>query len=444
MIKSFRERIWFIKGFFRKYILQILLSLGITILVAIVGSVIMAKLPKTKTQYKIGLIGQFTASQLPSTIINFLNAGLVTINDKQEPVPSLSKEWNVENEGTTYTFKLRSDIKWLDNTPVKASDIKISIPNITIETQDPDIIRFKIPTKFSPFPSLLTIPLINEQGKIAGPYDIKLKQKSSGVISQITLESKNKKIIFNVYSTAKQAITAFRLGELDVVLDLSSDTESEVANYGKISKKVNQDKVVMIIFNQTDPNLKDKSVRQGLAYALKDKSFGFEDALTTINSNSWAYNPLIKTYSYNPTRTRELIKAPLVLELSTPPDLLPIADKIKAELDSDLIKINTKVVTSVPDQFQLYLTTYNIPTDPDQYRDWHSTQATNIGKGSDEKLDKLLEDGRVNTDQKERKKIYFDFQKTFSEELPALTLFKSSTITLARKSAYFDIMKPSR
>jgi ABC-type transport system substrate-binding protein len=99
------------------------------------------------------------------------------------------------------------------------------------------------------------------------------------------------------------------------------------------------------------------------------------------------------------------------------------------------------VITSTPDQFQLLLTNYNIPADPDQYRDWHSTQATNIGRGSDEKIDKLLEDGRVTLDAKARKQIYFDFQKTFSEELPAVVLYHPSTINLARKEAYFDILK---
>ena len=213
-------------------------------------------------------------------------------------------------------------------------------------------------------------------------------------------------------------------------------------SYAKINKYTDYNHTVILIFNQTDANLKEKSIRQGIAYDLKDDLFGENEALTTINPNSWAYSPLVKTYDYNPGRTKELIKTPLTFELATTPELLPMAEKIKSQLDSDILQINTKVVTSTPDQFQLLLTTYNISTDPDQYRDWHSTQATNIGRGADEKIDKLLEDGRTTLDAKERKRIYIDFQKTFSEELPALVLYYPTVIDIGRNNSDLNVIKP--
>lgn len=442
MIKTFRERIWYISGFIKKYSLQIIVSLVITIIIAILGNILISRLPQSTPTYRIGLIGQFNTSQLPSSITNFISAGLVSINDKLEPVPQLAERWDVENGGNTYTFYLRQDLKWFGDNPVKASDIKISIPNIAVETKDPNIIRFNIPTKFSPFPSLLTIPILNKEGKTATQYDIKIRQKTSGVISQILIDSPESNRIFNVFSTPKQAITAFKLGQLDLVPNLPSDYQSEIYQYGKVRKYTDFNRVVMIIFNQTDPNLKEKNVRQAIAYSLQDKTFGEKEAVTTVNPNSWAFNPLVKTYSFNPPRAKELVKGPIALELATSPELLPIAEKIRASLDNDVFDITTKVVTSTPDQFQMLLTTYNIPQDPDEYRDWHSTQATNIGRGSDEKIDKLLEDGRVTLDQKERKRIYLDFQKTFAEELPALVLYHPSIVDLARKEAYFNLLEP--
>jgi len=441
MIKPIRERIWFVKGFLQKYSKQILISIIITVLFSLVANILTKNLPVRKTQIKIGIVGQFGAGQLPSYIIDFLNAGLVTIDENLQPVPGIAERWVIEDDGNTYTFYLKSGLKWHNGDEVKSSDIKFSIPNITIEKQDPNIIKFKIPTKFAPFLSLLNIPLLNQKGAIISDYDIRLKQRSSGLITQIILESDTKKIVFSVYSTAKQAITAYKLGHLDVILGLPAEYKNELASYSNIIQKTDPDRVVMLIFNQIDPSLKDKNVRQGIAYALKNKSFGEMEALGTINPNSWAYSPLVKTYPYNIQRTRELITTPVSFELSTTPELLPIAEAIKSQLDSDLIKINTRVVTSTPEQFQLLLTTYSISTDPDQYRDWHSTQATNIGKGSNEKIDKLLEDGRVTLDQKERKRIYIDFQKTFSEELPALVLYHPSIIDVARNKANFGIFE---
>ncbi len=440
MTNPFREKIWFVKGFIKKYSIQIIFSLITTVLIAFLGTFILSKLPERKIIYRIGIIGQFGSGQLPPYIINFLKAGLVTLDSKHEPQPGLAERWDISADGKIYTFYLRPDLKWNDGTPVKATDIKISIPNISIETVDPNIIRFRIPTKFSPFLSLLNIPLLNTKGKIIGSHDIRLKQKTSGVISQITITNNEKILIFNVFQTPKQAITSYKLGQIDLVLALPSEYEADIKNFGKIDKQIDLNRVAMLIFSQQDPNLKDKSVRQGIAYALKDKTLGQTEAITTISPVSWAFNPLVKTYPYNPQRTKELIKSPVTLELATTPELLSVAENIRAQLNSDQITISTKVITSTPEQFQLLLTPYNIPSDPDQYRDWHSTQVTNIGRGSDEKIDKLLEDGRVTLDQKERKRIYFDFQKTFAEELPGLVLYHPATFNLARKDVYLKII----
>ncbi len=398
-------------------------------------------MPQPKKSITVGIVGQFGTNQLPSRVLEILNSGLITLNEKFEPIPNIAEKWTVSDDGRTYIFDLFPNKKWSNGKPIVASDIKMSIPNIKFEAQDPYTIKFTIPTKFSPFISLLNIPLINKESKVAGAYDIKLKQKSSGIITQITLESSHTRIVFFVYPTAKQALTAYKLGQVDTVLDLPTDIISESNNFGQVNKQTDFSHVVMLVFSQTDPNLKDKSVRQAIAYSLKNKTFGEAEALTTINPSSWSYNPLVKTYPFNPQRAKELVKNKIVFELATTPELLKIAEDIKTQLDSDLFEINTKVVTSTPDQFQLLLTTLSIPADPDQYREWHSTQSTNIGRGSDEKIDKLLEDGRITYDQKARKAIYFDFQKTFSEELPALTLFHPSTFNITRHPSDTDLLK---
>lgn len=444
MIKAVREQFWYVRSFVRKYSAQVIMGMAATILLALAGNFIFSKLPKPKPTYRVGLIGQYTTSQLPQTILNLINGGLTTFNDQMEVIPNLAEKWTVDPQNNTYTFQLKQDLKWSDGTPVELKDIKMSIPGVSVEMAEPRSINFKLPSKFSPFPSLLNFPLISAKGRVIGDYDIKIKQKSSGVVTQITLESVQKKIVFNFYSTAKQAITAYKLGQIDLVAEIPSSQDGSLASFGKINKSIDFSQLVMVIFNQTDPSLKDKNTRQGIAYALKDKSFGETPALTTINPRSWSYNPLVKTYQYNLQRTKELIKSPVTLELSTLPELLPVAEKIKSELESDLIKINVKVVTSTPEQFQMFLTTFHIPMDPDQYQNWHSTQANNIGKSNDEKIDKLLEDGRTIFDQKERKLIYLDFQKTFSEELPALVLYHPSYFNLARKEAYFDIINTKK
>lgn len=440
-MSKIREKVWLLSGFTKKYGGLVFFSLLATIFSIFALNKIVSKLPKSKNTIRVGIVGQFNSNQLPPRILNILNAGLISFNEKLEPIPNIAEKWTISEDGRNYSFKLFPDKKWSDGTLLTANDVRISIPNIKVEAADNYTLNFQIPTKFSPFVSLLNIPLVSKDAKVAGNYNIKLKQRTSGIITQVLLESADNKIIFQTYATAKQAITAYKLGQVDTVLDLPNDLVSEANGFGEIAASPNLSQTVLLIFNQTDPNLKEKQVRQSIAYMLKDKSFGEKESLTTLNPSSWGYNPVVKTYPFNPQRAKELTKSKISLELSTTPDLLKIAENIKLQLDSDLFELNIKVVTSTPEQFQLFLTSFNIPTDPDQYREWHSTQNTNIGRGSDEKIDKLLEDGRIITDQKQRKAIYFDFQKTFAEELPAITLFHPTTFNLTRKPQQLELFR---
>ena len=77
--------------------------------------------------------------------------------------------------------------------------------------------------------------------------------------------------------------------------------------------------------------------------------------------------------------------------------------------------------------------TIDIPKDPDQYVLWHSTQPTNISKYKNPRIDKLLEDGRVELNQETRKKIYLDFQRFLVEDSPAIFLYHPSFFTVLKK-----------
>lgn len=58
----------------------------------------------------------------------FLRTGLVSYNDKNEPIPQIAKELpTIENggisaDGKTITYKLRDDVKWSDGEPLTSAD----------------------------------------------------------------------------------------------------------------------------------------------------------------------------------------------------------------------------------------------------------------------------------------------------------------------------------
>ncbi|HLD24400.1 MAG TPA: hypothetical protein VJB96_00640, partial [Patescibacteria group bacterium] len=75
----------------------------------------------------------------------------------------------------------------------------------------------------------------------------------------------------------------------------------------------------------------------------------------------------------------------------------------------------------------------DVPSDPDQYPFWHSTQSqTNVTGYSNVKIDKLLEDGRSELDQEKRKLIYADFQRRLVEDAPAIFLYYAKLYSIKR------------
>jgi oligopeptide transport system substrate-binding protein len=55
-----------------------------------------------------------------------LFTGLVCLGDKLEPAPDIAERWEVSDDGMTYTFYLRQDVKFQDGRQVKAEDFKYS------------------------------------------------------------------------------------------------------------------------------------------------------------------------------------------------------------------------------------------------------------------------------------------------------------------------------
>ena len=63
-------------------------------------------------------------------IKHLLFDSLVKLDKDGKPVASLAESWNYDDATLTYTFKLRSDVKWHDGEKFTASDVKFTIEAI--------------------------------------------------------------------------------------------------------------------------------------------------------------------------------------------------------------------------------------------------------------------------------------------------------------------------
>jgi peptide/nickel transport system substrate-binding protein len=425
MKKILRRYVWLISAFTKQYLSVMAISIFLALVFGLIAINLINKLPARKTTYRLGVVGVFNSNNLPPLVKTILGAGITRVGQNLTIVNNLAESLEVSSDEKTYTYKFKDGLKWNDGSNFKSSQVSLTIPSVKTSFPDSKSITFELPEKFSPVASLLVNPITDKSGHLISNFIISLSQNTNGNLSKIELVSYDLRLIIKPYPNTTQILTAYRLGEIDAVYGLISTTDLDLAKEGHLKTLQNLNQSLTLFFNTDDASLKDKAIRQALAYAIKDKTHGNQRSLGPISPTSWAYNPLVKTYDYDSTKAKKFLKD-LSLELATQPQYLSLAESLKNDLAELGVNINIKVVTNRPSNFQLYLSIFESPIDPDQYTFWHSTQAqTNKSHLDNDKIDKLLEDGRRTSSIVERKRIYAEFQRTFSEEIPALFLLNS-------------------
>ncbi len=433
---------WFVRAFVAKHrsLISFSFVVGflIFLLLAELYPIVIKPLFHQKTKV-IAVIGNYTPTTLPSYLQNLISFGLTSIDQSGEATSSIALNWEIKDDGKTYLFKIKNDLFWHDKTKFKASDINYNLKDVTFEFITQDLLKINLKEPFSPLPTILSRPIF-KRGLIGlGPYKvtkIKLKGDTLQNMSLTPLTADLPPLEFKFYSTETSAITAFKLGEVNI-LDRISDVNG-FKNWPnlKISSQVYENYNIILFFNTRLPLLQKRTIRQGLAYAIP--SFSEEPSNSPLSPRSWAYNPNVKDYSQNQELARSLLikegvaTASANLTISTFTSFLPYAQKIAQSWDSLGLKTNIRVENSVPGTFDVLLMSQEIPPDPDQYHLWHSTQTTNITGFGSPKIDKLLEDGRRTTDKEKRVQIYKDFQRYLLEEVPAVFLFHPKLYTIER------------
>ncbi|MFP5326027.1 MAG: ABC transporter substrate-binding protein, partial [Acidimicrobiia bacterium] len=74
-----------------------------------------------------------TTSGATHTASELLYNGLVGLDEELNPVPELAEDWDVSEDGTTYTFTLRDDVVWHDGEPFTIEDVKFSFEEVLLE-----------------------------------------------------------------------------------------------------------------------------------------------------------------------------------------------------------------------------------------------------------------------------------------------------------------------
>lgn len=393
-----------------------------------------------KTTISQGVVGTFTQDDLPILVTSLLSDSLFSIDQSGKPVPRIAKGFEVNDEANEYKIFLREDYYWVDGSPLKSSDFDLAISDAKIEVPDEKTILIKLADSFSPLPSLLTKPIFKKNTLIGtGPYKIQRieKDKQNMVFIEKIMLDINKenypKLTIKFYPNEKVAKTGLKMGEIQSIAGVNDffDLSSEIPF--KVQSKTNYSKLVAIFYNTMDPILSDRNFRIALSYgapSIKNEAL----AKTNFPPTSWAFNADLKSYLDNPDQAKQALKKvkngkDSTITLTATVFLKEVGEKIVSEWKNAGINAILRVESGIPQDFQALLISQDIPSDPDQYAFWHSTQTqTNTSKYFSQnqlspRVDKDLEDGRKSTNEKVRKERYFDLQKVLLDDAPATFLY---------------------
>lgn len=389
---------------------------------------------------RIGIIGEYNPSSLPLSVQTLISHGLTNVLPDGKVESMLSQSWEATNSAKTFTFTLRKDLEWSNGKKVVASDINYNIRGVTLIPIDDYSLVAHLQYPYSPFPTLVSKPILLPGLKGFGEYKVKGISLQGDTVRSIQLEPKSEKSAtkaITFYRTEAQGVLAFKLGEIATLEELS--TASALKDWGDVTihERIRYDRIVTLFFNTRDPLLSDKSIRQGLSYGVPE--LPYKRAGSPISQTSWAYTDNVRNYAYDPVMAKKLLtRTPIAsssseLILSTFPAYLDVAQSIASSWNALGIHTTVKVENAVTPNFTVFLSAQDLPPDPDQYPLWHSTQTqTNITGYANVKIDKLLEDGRQELDYDKRTKIYTDFQRRLVEDAPAAFLYYPTVYTVTR------------
>lgn len=454
--KRLRYYYWFALEFTKKHSKKILLSffLSFFVIVSVISfSSYLDALFFSKRQV-IGMVGSFDASKMPPQILEKISYGLVLVDDQGSVKPALAERWEVLEAGKSFRFHLKPNLTWDDNQPFTARDLSYSFKDFKMKIENDRTVtftnlKFNKNNPFMLFPVYLTKPIIKFPLRgVVGPYRVENVKFKQGIVAELSLiphTNDLSPITYKFYENDTKLINAFKGGEIYEMNLLKKSNADQFQGWRNLTVTSNVDySIVMTLFiNTKSQMLADKAIRKAIGQAIPRDDFKLFGELASgpISPTSWAYYPDLKKETYDMEASKKDIKKATQgtesakLKLLTYYDYSTTANAVQKKLEEAGLKIDISYgAQQNPNDFDLLLSHWQTPNDPDQYFYWHSTQAqgANITQYKNVRIDKLLEDGRSTLNIDERKKFYEQFQKVLIDDSPAVFMYHPYTYTVKR------------
>ncbi len=237
---------WLIRAYIKKWgkVITFSFLIGLTIFFSLIYATQNLSHLFPHRMERIGLVGAYTADNLPPQIMNKISRGLTKVTPEGKVEPDVAKSWEIRDNGKTYVFRLRDDLTFVDGDNVTSETITYEFADVTTERPDTSTIVFKLKDPYAPFLVTASRPIFNDNLKGIGEYKLSDLELNGTFLSSLSLSSakdKRRNEVYTFYPNQEAVKTAFMLGESTKIQGVNSldfmSTDLETHSNVVIEKK---------------------------------------------------------------------------------------------------------------------------------------------------------------------------------------------------------------
>ncbi len=448
-----------------------------------------------------------TATTLSSNLIDIIYDGLIEFDEEVLPTPHLAESWTQSKDGLIWTLHIRKGVKFHDGQELTAEDVAFTyeaVKNLKggfrssyvfkeiedIAANEAYVVQITLKKPLAAFLQDLHVGILpkhllkgkdltkflsNEEVVGTGPYKLKSFSEAEAILeaneNYFLGKPQVSEIDVQIQANQEMVLAKVIAGEVDFFLEFTPPNFQsllQIPGYNFYSAP--NPYYFLLAFNLKDPILRDLKVRQALNYAIdkeeiRTKALNGQGKIAagTILPASWAYNPTVTVYPYDPKKATALLKAAgwedhdgdhlldkdgktlqFTLHVNTGEDL-----KRKALLliEQQLLDIGIQINVVFFDaantdflfekKFQIVFAQFVAALGPDMsYIFWHGSQIEsgfNFSSYNNSEVNRLLEAGRVEADPNKRKSLYFEYQEEIHRDPPGIFLFWTDRLIAVNK-----------
>lgn len=269
------------------------------------------------------------------SVYNLMYEGLVSIDDNYQIQPCLAQRWEESNGGRTWTFHLREDLFFSDNTPVTAQDVVASMEYIltkagnenaadkgfyrnlsyfvsSVSANGEHTVVVKAKRKYYGLLYAMTFPILKASQVAApdpvgtGPY--KMENRTDSAIFLVSNEycwrqdPQVQNITFMRYETPGAVLENYQYARVDAIFSRSLAAAQYKTGVSNVTVRARTNQLECLIMNLSASPLDDVRIRQAIRYLIDPEALmGAYSGMVTrtdlpVVPGTWAYNDSLEEY----------------------------------------------------------------------------------------------------------------------------------------------------